>query len=134
MGRRYGVPIEAVERTERPSAVTPVPRAPEWLRGVTSLRGDVVTVVELNRLLAHAGVERLEDVSSVLVLQDAGRRIAVQSTALPDFVRIAEGEARNLPPTEVDVYAGGIERDGALVGLLDMPKLLDLIERRLNDA
>ena len=134
MGRRYGVPIEAVERTERPTAVTPVPRAPDWLRGVTSLRGEVVSVVELNRLLAHDGVQRLEDVSSVLVLQDGGRRIAVQSTALPDFVRISLDDSRTLPPTEVDVYAGGIERGGALIGLLDLPKLMDLIERRLGDG
>jgi chemotaxis signal transduction protein len=128
------VPIDAVERTERPTAVTPVPRAPDWVRGVTSLRGDVITVVELNQLLAREGVQRLEDVRSMLVLSHDGRRLAIQSTSLPDFVRVTAAQMMSLPPAEIDVYAGGIERDGSLIGLLELPKLFEFIERRLADA
>ncbi|MGH2353658.1 MAG: chemotaxis protein CheW, partial [Chloroflexota bacterium] len=49
------LPLAAIQSVERLGRVTAVPFATPWLRGVTTIRGAVVSVVDLGRF---AGVER----------------------------------------------------------------------------
>jgi purine-binding chemotaxis protein CheW len=69
---RYALPLAAVREVVVPPALwSRIPRAPPPVRGVINLRGRVVTVVELSRLLA------LPEPSSPpqkIVLLDRGRR------------------------------------------------------------
>ena len=131
-GREYAVPIDGVERTERPSTVTPVPRSPEFVRGVASLRGAVLCVIDLAHLLS--GEPSSGDPRSFLVLSDGARRLAVQSEDLPDFVRV-ENEQRMPPPaSNSEVYTGAVERDFEIVGVIDPKRLFDLVERRLSGS
>ena len=46
-----GVEIEHVQEINHQLDLTPVPGAPDSIRGVINLRGDVVTVLDLHRLL-----------------------------------------------------------------------------------
>jgi purine-binding chemotaxis protein CheW len=45
----FGVPILKVQEIIGLMEVTPVPRMPDWVRGVINLRGKVIPVVELRR-------------------------------------------------------------------------------------
>lgn len=47
----YAVPEAYVTELERVPRVTTVPRMPEWLCGVTNLRGDIVSVIDLRTYL-----------------------------------------------------------------------------------
>ena len=131
--RDFAVTIDAVERTERVPMVTPVPRSPSYVRGVATLRGEVVCVLDLRAYLA--GEESgIGDAKSLLVVTDGERRVGVLSESLPDFQRVHTDELMDLPPTELEVYAGAIEREGELVGIIDPVRLFDHIERRLLHA
>jgi purine-binding chemotaxis protein CheW len=44
---QYAVPEAYVTELERVPRMTAVPRVPAWLRGVTNLRGDIVSVVDM---------------------------------------------------------------------------------------
>lgn len=50
----YAVPEAHVTELERVPRVTIVPRAPAWLCGVTNLRGDIVSVIDLRAYLGLA--------------------------------------------------------------------------------
>ncbi|MEZ6183523.1 MAG: chemotaxis protein CheW [Planctomycetota bacterium] len=128
-GREYAVPIDGVERTERPSTVTPVPRSPEFVRGVSSLRGAVLCVVDLGLLLD--GEASTGDPRSFLVLTDGARRLALQSEDLPDFVRIDAAQRMPPPTSHSEVYTAAVERNFEVVGVIDPARLFDLVERRL---
>ena len=66
----YAVPLSAVrEVVPTPGAFTRVPRAPDAIKGVINLRGRVVTVVELAKLLGVATAPVAQ-----LLLLDRGRR------------------------------------------------------------
>lgn len=133
--RPFAVPIDAVERTERIPTITPVPRAPAFVRGVASLRGGVVCVVDLHRLLVGEAAAEAPVPRSLLILQDgAGRRLAVLSSSLPDFERVRRDQTMRAPAADVDVYQGAIERDTELVGVLDPTKLFDHVEKLLGDG
>ncbi|MBX3470266.1 MAG: chemotaxis protein CheW [Planctomycetes bacterium] len=134
-GRPYAVPIEGVERTERVPTITPVPRAPAFVRGVASLRGGIVCVVDLHRLLSAQEAAGPGEARSLLVLQDlSGRRLGVLSSSLPDFERVRRDQTMRAPAAEADVYHGAVERDAELVGVLDPSKLFDHMEKLLGDG
>ena len=46
-GEEYGVEILRVQEIKGFSAVTPIPNAPDYVKGVMNLRGTVVPVVDL---------------------------------------------------------------------------------------
>jgi purine-binding chemotaxis protein CheW len=52
---QYAVPEAYVTELERVPRLTLVPRVPAWLRGVTNLRGDIVSVVDLRIYLGLSG-------------------------------------------------------------------------------
>ncbi len=47
----YAVLEAFVTELERVPKITPVPRVPAWVRGVTNLRGDVVSVIDMRAFL-----------------------------------------------------------------------------------
>jgi purine-binding chemotaxis protein CheW len=50
-GAEYALPLAAVFEIVQPLAATPVPNMPEWVRGVTSVGGDIVPMVDLSSFL-----------------------------------------------------------------------------------
>ena len=52
-GRRYGVRLDNLQEVVRYSqlSVAPVPNSPEWLDGITSLRGSILSAVNLRSFL-----------------------------------------------------------------------------------
>lgn len=47
----YGVPVEQVREVREMQSVTPIPGAPIFIEGVTNLRGQVITVLNLQKRL-----------------------------------------------------------------------------------
>lgn len=69
---RYALPLSSVrEVVVPPNAWSRVPRAPAAVKGVMNLRGRVVTVVEMARLL---GMNEHDSALQKVVLLDRGRR------------------------------------------------------------
>lgn len=84
----YAVLEAFVTELERIPKVTPVPRVPVWIRGVTNLRGDVLSVVDMRTFLgleataSHSArmlVVRLltEEFSTGLLVDSVDRIVAV---------------------------------------------------------
>ena len=49
--QKYGLPIDGVLEIDRCGKVTSLPRTPHWLRGVTNLRGEILSVTDFRELL-----------------------------------------------------------------------------------
>ena len=45
----YGVPVEQVREVRDMQSVTPVPGSPIFVEGVTNLRGQIITVMDLRK-------------------------------------------------------------------------------------
>lgn len=128
-GSRFAVPIGQVREVIRPPAVTPVPGTPDWLVGLTNVRGDVVSVVDLssflqltdnpvpNRrgmLIAHTADG--EVVVGLLVDEVASiRRLPTDGPALPP----------GLDDDRVTPFLAGVcEHQQRLIPRLDLERLL----------
>ena len=125
---QYAVRESYVTELERVPRVTPVPRVPEWLRGVTNLRGDIVSVVDLRIYLglsntlpptARLLVVRLldEPFTTGLIVDGVDRIVTLQAGDITPPASPLEGP---LAP-----YLDGVCSVGErLVAVLDLDRLL----------
>lgn len=127
-GDVYAVPIGAVREILKPPAFTEVPRAPREVLGVVSVRGLLVTVVDLRRRL------RLEESaptrkSRILLAEGAGGElIGLLVDEVLQVHRLGESEievASSVLGGQLAEYVLGIGRpEGALLVLLDLRPII----------
>lgn len=125
---QYAVPEAYVTELECVPRVTPVPHVPEWLRGVTNLRGDIVSVVDLRVYLGLSGfvaptarllVVRLldEPFTTGLIVDAVDRIVALNPDDIKPPASPLEGP---LTPYLTGICSVG----GRLVAVLDIDRLL----------
>ena len=83
----YGVDIGAVQEIIRVPAITPVPRAPEYVEGVINLRGHVIPVIDLRRRFALPAASRDRN-ARIIVLRVAGQTVGAAVDAVTEVLRI----------------------------------------------
>ncbi len=128
-GERYGLDIDHVVEIFTPETITPVPGAPAAIMGVTNLRGDIVTVIDLINAL---GLSRSKDqagrqvilgmngnvIGGFLVDRILGIWDVVTATIDPPLNTIEKIRAEHL--------TGEFKLADDLVGLLNAPNLLEV--------
>jgi purine-binding chemotaxis protein CheW len=75
----YALPVILLRELAEAPAITPLPLVPEWIRGLTQLRGDVLAVVDL---LPFLGGEPLPDQASNRLLVVGGQAGGAQAGIL----------------------------------------------------
>ena len=130
----YGVDILKVQEIRGFEKVTPIPAAPEYLKGIVNLRGVIVPVIDLR--LKFAMAEARYDASTVMiVLRIAGRVIAIVVDAVSDVVRLAPSEIKPAPQLGAVVdstyLAGLATQDERMILLMDIEKFLSSAELNL---
>jgi purine-binding chemotaxis protein CheW len=75
-GRHYGTPLQAVREVFTLGPLTPVPTAPAAVAGVANLRGQVIPVLDLMRLL-DLGLHRLRLGDPVVLVESDGTRVGL---------------------------------------------------------
>jgi len=127
-GAHYAVPQPHVTELDRVPAFTFVPNVPDWVRGITNRRGDILSVVDtrtllgIERLAAGTGrmlvVRLLDDSCSLGLLVDEVHQIV---SVPPDEVR-APGPGLDGPLAPF--LAGLVELDQRTVAVLDLDRFL----------
>lgn len=82
----YALEVENVREVLEMSAITPIPRAPDYLRGVINVRGSVVPVVDLRLKLGMPRTEKSID-TCIVVLGVSVDKETVTVGALVDSVQ-----------------------------------------------
>jgi purine-binding chemotaxis protein CheW len=125
-GAPYAVPVERVREIVRLRTVTPMPRTPDWLRGVISLRGEVVQVVDLRMRLGLACSEPTRKSRIIVLHGDEEDRLAgVLVDAVREVLRVAPDAI--CPSTSSDLMAvQEMCRNGdEFVSILDLERALE---------
>lgn len=127
----YGVDILSVKEIRIWDSATPLPKAPEHVRGVINLRGTIVPIIDLRQCFGMPAIE-YGPLTVVLVLQVEGenghREIGVVVDAVSDVYTLEPGQVKPAPEmgagVETDYIRGLANIDDKMVILLDMDKLL----------
>jgi purine-binding chemotaxis protein CheW len=126
-GEAYAVPIARIAEILKPLPITPVPRAPHVVIGVMTVRGRLVTVLDLRRRLRLR--EAPVDSKTRILITDTGEeRIGLLVDEVMQVHRLAEHEieASEVLGGDPEAYLAGIARpEGALLVLLDLRPILE---------
>jgi len=124
-GEAYAVPIALVAEILKPLPITHVPRAPHVVVGLMTVRGRLITVIDLRRRL------RLPEtpIDPRILIADTGEeQIGLLVDEVMQVYRLAEAEIESAQVLGGDqqAYLAGIGRpEGALLILLDLRPLLE---------
>lgn len=128
----YGVDIGAVDGIVKMQAITKVPQAPDFVEGITNMRGEVLPVLDLRKRFGLPLSETTKDTRIVNVEVD-GVKVGMVVDAVTEVLRVAEEEVEPPSPlvTTVDsAFITGIAKvDSRLIILLDLAKVLSTEEQ-----
>lgn len=130
----FGFELLSVREIIRLTDITPIPRAPFYIRGIINLRGKIIPVVDLRKKF---GFEPKPDsnLSCIIVVDIGNTETGVIVDRVAQVLAFESKDIENSPSfsntEDVDYILGIGKRDGKVVVLLDVAKIMATSE--LND-
>jgi purine-binding chemotaxis protein CheW len=122
----YAVPVERVREIVRLRPITAVPRAPDAVRGVVSLRGEILQVIDLRVRLGLPPREPGRAARIVVVHDGDGRVAGVLVDSVSEVLAVAEDAPRSPAPPETRAVEALYLHGGRFVSLIDLDRVLDV--------
>lgn len=123
----YALPIERVREIVRFRPITPVPRVPAAVRGVLSLRGEIVQVIDLRlRLGLPPSLAEGRRCRIVVLHGDDGQLTGLLVDRVSEVLRLRDEELR--PPTgrAAGTVVALAPHGDRFVSVFDVDRVLDL--------
>jgi len=127
----YSIPILKVQEIIKIPAITKMPGVPYYVEGVTNLRGRVIPIVNLKRILGISG----EESGNKVIVISSGKIIF--GAMVDDITGVINIDESAIEPSDEFMKQGenhieGVARiDGRLIVLLDTKKLIPMEDRSL---
>ena len=121
----YAVPVERVREIVRIRPITPVPKVPAEVRGVISLRGEIVEVIDLRMRLDLDPIDPVRSTRIIVVHSENGKVAGILVDAVREVSRVAED---SIQPAAAD--SGSVEslcmRGDEFISLIDLDHILEI--------
>ncbi len=133
----YGIDILKVQEIRGYDQVTRIANTPEFIKGVTNLRGVIVPIIDLRVKFAQQDVE-YNDNTVVIVLNLEHRVVGIVVDGVSDVLSLTQDQIRPAPEFAVTMSTEYLTGLGALgermLILVDIEKLLSSEEMALVDT
>ncbi|MBI3593185.1 MAG: protein phosphatase CheZ [Nitrospirae bacterium] len=120
----YTIPILKVQEIVNLPQLTKLPQVPHYIEGITNLRGRVIPIVNLKKMVGLSGGSAGE---KVIVVTSGRITFGVLVDGITGVVSIDDSEIE--PPTDFntsDIVSGVAKVDDKLIVLLDTKKLIPM--------
>ncbi|MFD1801150.1 chemotaxis protein CheW [Mixta tenebrionis] len=138
----YGIEILKVQEIRGCERVTRIANTPDFITGVTNLRGVIVPIVDL-RIKFGLNVEKNSDKAVVIVLSLAQRVVGIVVDGVSDVQSLSAEQIKPAPDFSVtlstDYLLGLGSVEERMIILVDIEKLLtseemELVEKSVNET
>ncbi|WP_339282725.1 chemotaxis protein CheW [Oceanobacillus sp. FSL K6-3682] len=128
----FAVHVQQIVSIERELSLTKVPRTPDFMMGVTEMRGIMTPIIDLRERLNLGGVE-ITDQTRTLVVQVDDMQIGMlvdQATEVKDIPSSLIKSAPKLVGEIKDTFLLGVATiDDELILLLDLEQIIQFTEK-----
>ncbi len=125
----YGLEISEVVEILQPERVTAVPGAPLYIDGVTNIRGDIVTVMDLRQLLTGEAGAAEKDETQIIVVEakeySAGLMVDKVIGIFDIQTDMIDPPLHTLEKLKADHLLGEFKLEKDLIGLLNATNILE---------
>lgn len=124
---RYLIEVGSIKEIIRPPELTTVPRGPAWLKGICSLRGVVIAVIDIGKRL---GMDDCRPTSKnrVVVVSTAKGLGGVLVDGVQELIELEPQQIDPAPPLLAaphrELLSGIVHRDGHTYALLDLNRIV----------
>jgi purine-binding chemotaxis protein CheW len=126
---QYGVDIMAVREIKGWSQITPLPRQPDYMRGVLNLRGVMVPIIDL-RCRFGQGMTEATPLHIVIVVQIGANHVGLLADRVLDIVSIEASRIQPVPriaqASRIDFLSGLVTIESGMLALIDLSHLLSV--------
>lgn len=123
----FAADIEQVREIIRRGTITPIPDSPDFIKGVTNVRGEITVVIDLKARFFLPLKKEVES-KHIVITEQEKNLYGLMVDAVTEVLRIPEKEIKSTPElvTRIDrVYMSGvIILENRLVILIDLGKVL----------
>lgn len=121
----YGLDIDYVQSIERIQQIKRVPNAPQYVKGVINLRGNVTPLIDLKSKL-KLGETELTDQARVIITKYEDIELGLIVDQTSDVIDVKEDELEAAPSSGLaSEFFGGIAKiNGRLIILLKLVELM----------
>ena len=135
-GLEFCVDINNVREIRGWTPATPLPRAPDYVRGVINLRGKVLLIIDLAARLGLAAMEA-KSTSVITVIDTSGQPVGLLVEAVSDILAVNESDIQPTPNVG-SVAAGQFVRgvlnyEGRMISLIAIEEVLGTVDA-IHDA
>ena len=128
----YGINVMQVQEVLRITDVAPVPGAPHFVLGIINLRGNVVTVLDMRKLLGLMPGEVTEQ-SRIMVIESGKVTVGLLVDSVAEVVNINASQIDPAPSVGNDdssrYIQGVFSREDQILILIDLNKLISEEDR-----
>jgi purine-binding chemotaxis protein CheW len=121
----YGIDVTQVQEVVKAMAMSRIPLALYYVRGLINLRGQVATAVGLREMFQLDG--QTEKSSMNVILRHEGALIALQVDEIGDVMEVERGDIESIPstiPDSIRSYMSGVfQLKNSLLCVIDLNKL-----------
>ena len=126
---QYGVDIMAVREIKGWTAITHLPKQPDYVRGVLNLRGVIVPIVDL-RCRFSQGMTEATPMHIVIIVQIGSKLVGLLADRVLDIVSLDADQIQPVPrvvqSARLDFLSGIVTVDDAMIALIDLANLLSV--------
>jgi purine-binding chemotaxis protein CheW len=123
----YGVDVNQVREVKNFEGATPVPYAPQYVKGVTNLRGEVIPVIDLRRRIGLTDKTESQTPSIMIIVQDK-HPIGVIVDTVVEVLTLQKQNIEPSPETLLTGHSEGVigvaKHDKDLIVMLDVLKVV----------
>lgn len=117
----YAVDSGQVEEISKMMDSTMVPNAPEHIKGLVNLRGNVVALVNLQVLLR---LKEKECYNNIVIMNRESEKIGILVTEVKEVLKIDDGYIEKLSGDGKNGVSGVIQLGGNLVNYIDLERII----------
>jgi len=126
-GEEFAADIEQVREIIRRGTITPIPDSPDFIKGVTNVRGEITVVIDLKARFFLPGKREVES-KHIVITEQEKNLYGLMVDEVTEVLRIPEKEIKSTPEivTRIDraYMSGVITLENRLVILIDLGKVL----------
>jgi len=123
----YGVDVNQVREVKNFEGATPVPCAPNYVKGVTNLRGEVIPVIDLRKRIGLDDKKEKNDAGIMVIVQDK-HSVGVIVDSVIEVLTLKKKDIETGPESLITGRSNGVigvaKHDKDLIVLLDILKVL----------
>ena len=126
-GAPYAVPVENVREIVRVRTITPIPRTASCVRGVISLRGEIIQVIDLRLRLGLPPAALAKSNRIVVVQTDDARVAGVLVDEVREVLRVSESAIGSTAGDAAQGIVAALCTNGAeFVSIVDPARMLEV--------